>query len=67
MFFFGIGSAVLHFINMEFILLAWIDMWGPTVGWIIRGALAIVGGIMWLTGVDSEKEVFTPALVRPAF
>ncbi len=50
MFFFGIGSAVLYFLNVEFIVLMWIDMWGPTTGWIIRGALAVVGGILWLVG-----------------
>lgn len=52
MFFFGVGSVVLYFLNMEFILLMWIDFWGPTVGWFIRGALTVVGGIMWLTGND---------------
>ena len=26
MFFFGVGSAVLYFMNMEFIILAWIDI-----------------------------------------
>lgn len=50
MFFFGVGSAILYFLNMEFILLAWIDMWGPVVGWIIRGVLAVGGGILWLLG-----------------
>ncbi len=54
MFFFGIGSAILYFLNMEFIILAWVDMWGPTVGWIIRGALSIVGGILWIIGNSQE-------------
>jgi hypothetical protein len=57
MFFFGVGSAVLYFLNMELILLAWIDMWGPTVGWIIRGALAVVGGALWLVGNKAEASV----------
>ena len=55
MFFFGVGSAVLYFLNLEFIILAWIDAWGPTVGWVIRGALAIVGGILWLIGNKQEN------------
>ena len=57
MFFFGVGSAVLYFLNMEFVILAWIDMWGPTVGWIIRGALSVVGAILWLVGSSQEGAV----------
>lgn len=48
MFIFGIGSIALHFFNMEFVILSWIDTWGPTVGWAIRGGLAIVGAALWL-------------------
>jgi hypothetical protein len=54
MFFFGIGSIVLYFLNMQFIILAWIDMWGATPGWIIRGALAVVGGLLWLVGTKQQ-------------
>ena len=54
MFFFGVGSIILHFLNMEFIILAWIDLWGPAVGWMIRGALAVIGGILWLVGTKQE-------------
>ena len=54
MFFFGVVSAVLYFLNYELVLLAWIDSWGPIVGWVIRGALAVVGGILWLAGNKAE-------------
>lgn len=54
MFFFGVGSIALYFMNMEFIILAWIDSWGPTAGWAIRIALSVVGGIMWLLGNGAE-------------
>ncbi len=54
LFFFGVGSTVLHFINMEFIILAWIDLWGPVIGWAIRGALIVVGGLLWLLGNNEE-------------
>jgi hypothetical protein len=54
MFFFGVGSIILYFLNMQFIILAWIDLWGPTVGWIIRGALTVVGGVLWLLGAKQE-------------
>ena len=50
MFFFGVGSIILDFLNMEFIILAWIDLCGDTLGWIIRAALTVVGGILWLVG-----------------
>ena len=47
MLFFGIGSIVLNFFNMQFILLAWIDTWGESVGWAIRIGLIVVGGAIW--------------------
>lgn len=40
---FAAGSALLPYLNLQFILLAWIDMWGPTIGWIIRGAMLVIG------------------------
>ncbi|MGH7134029.1 MAG: hypothetical protein ACREJO_19045 [Phycisphaerales bacterium] len=43
---FAVGSAILPYIGMQFILVAWIDMWGPTVGWIIRAAMAMAGVAM---------------------
>lgn len=53
--FFGIGSIVLNFINMEFIILSWIDMWGPTVGWAIKGAMIVVGGILFFASGKKEE------------
>jgi hypothetical protein len=50
LFFFGVGSMVLSLINLEFIILMWIDLWGPTVGWAIRIAMAVIGGGLWLAG-----------------
>lgn len=40
----GIGSVALYFFNMEFRLLAWIDMWGAEMGWVIRIVLILAGG-----------------------
>ena len=54
LFFFGVGSIVLYFLKMQFILLAWVDLWGPQIGWVIRIAMAVVGGVMWLLGKDPE-------------
>jgi hypothetical protein len=45
---FGIGSAALNFVGYEFRLLSWIDTWGETVGWAIRGALFVAGVILYV-------------------
>ena len=55
LFFFGVGSIVLYFLNMEFIVLTWIDTWGESVGWAIRIGMAIVGGVLWLIARQQEK------------
>ena len=55
LFFFGVGSIVLYFLHMEFIVLMWIDHWGPTAGWAIRIGLTVVGGLMWLLGKPAEQ------------
>lgn len=53
---FGVGSMMLSFMNMEFLILAWIDHWGPTVGWSIRIAMAVLGLILMLSA-GSDKKV----------
>jgi len=55
---FGAGSIVLGFVGYEFTLMMWVDIWGPAVGWIIRIALIIVGGFLWLQGEDVQEEQF---------
>jgi len=52
----GAGSFVLHFLNMEFILLGWVDNWGPTAGNGIRIALIVVGGILWFMGKQQSAK-----------
>jgi len=44
----GIGSIILPYMGRQFSLLSWIDNWGPTVGWIIRGAMIVVGIILFI-------------------
>lgn len=61
LFFFGVGSMVLAQLNMQFIILAWIDLWGPTTGWAIRIGMAVVGAALWLAGRAQEQK---PALAR---
>ncbi|QDT66899.1 hypothetical protein [Calycomorphotria hydatis] len=55
LFFFGLGSIVLNLIGFEFILLMWIDNWGPQVGWGIRIGMIVVGGAMWLAGMITAQ------------
>ena len=57
MFFFGVGSVVLYFLHMQFILLAWIDLCGDEIAWAIRIMLAVVGGTMWLVGKRNEERM----------
>lgn len=40
---FGVGSFLLNMAGMEFRLLMWIDLWGPTVGTFIRVGLIVAG------------------------
>lgn len=42
----GVGSFILHSMDMEFRLLQWVDNWGVDNGNIIRGGAALVGAIL---------------------
>ncbi len=53
---FGIGSAVLHLMNREFIILFWIDSWGETVGWAIRIGMIVVGVVLWAVSVATSRS-----------
>ncbi len=54
----GVGSSILYFLNMQFVLLMWVDMWGDSVGWIIRIAMIVAGALLWGAGMmlDSGEE-----------
>ena len=52
---FGAGSLVLGLIGYEFSLMMWVDNWGTTVGYVIRGALIVVGGVLWFMGDNGES------------
>ena len=54
LFIFGAGSFVLNMLGMEFVVLSWIDNWGPTVGIAIRVGLMVVGAAMWFVGRKQE-------------
>lgn len=40
---FGLLSMVLSFFNLNFKILAWIDLWGTAAGWGIRIGFVVVG------------------------
>ncbi|NNE24088.1 MAG: hypothetical protein HKN11_15905 [Rhizobiales bacterium] len=54
---FGVGSIALNFFNYEFVLLSWIDNWGPGIGWAIRIAMIVIGAAMFfLDGGEVGEE-----------
>ncbi|MNQ58242.1 hypothetical protein D3C85_724330 [compost metagenome] len=57
--FVGVGSMVLHFFNMEFKYLLWMDSWGEIAAWFIRGSFVVVGtSLLLLNGyVKNSKDV----------
>lgn len=63
--FFGIGTIVLNVIGFEFAILAWIDIWGETVGWAIRAAMIIGGGVFYFLGMRAESGSEEPAMQAP--
>lgn len=56
LFFLGAGSFALRYLNMDFILVSWVDNWGVGVGNGIRIAMIVVGGILWLLGRKSAAQ-----------
>ena len=58
--FLGAGSFLLHFANMDFILVSWVDNWGVTAGNGIRVGMIVVGAILWLVGRQSAARPATP-------
>ncbi len=46
----GIGSCVVHFMEMEMKLLRWINTWGEGPAWGIRGGLIGLGLLLFLVG-----------------
>jgi hypothetical protein len=44
----GLVSLVLPFLGLKFLFLTWIDQWGATTSWLIRGGLTLLGLLLWL-------------------
>ncbi|SFU20218.1 MULTISPECIES: hypothetical protein [Algoriphagus] len=52
----GIISMLLSIFNYNIRLLAWIDIWGSGMGWIIRILLIVIGGaLFYIYGRDTEE------------
>lgn len=52
----GIMSIVLSLFNYEIRLLAWINIWGSIIGWIIRILLILGGGTLFFFYGNYEDE-----------
>jgi hypothetical protein len=55
--FLGVGSMVLYFLQMEFMLLQWIDNWGFETGWAIRIGMAVIGAILFFIGSKRQTAI----------
>ena len=53
---FGAISAALNFFNYNLKILFWIDLWGPTVGWAIRGGAILAGVALMLATRPSAAQ-----------
>jgi hypothetical protein len=56
----GAGSFVLHYINMDFMLVSWVDNWGTGIGNGIRIAMIVVGAILWFLGRQQAAKAESP-------
>jgi hypothetical protein len=46
----GAISLVLPFVNpnLHYVFLTWIENWGHTMAWVIRGGITLLGLVLWL-------------------
>ncbi len=63
--FLGVGTIVLNLIGYEFAILSWIDNWGETVGWVIRGAMIVAGAVLFFLGMR-QPEAASASEQEPA-
>ena len=54
LFLFGACSILLRLLRMHFLVLDWIDLWGPKPGWLIRIGLVTAGALLWQLGRSRE-------------
>ncbi|WP_025667770.1 hypothetical protein [Aquimarina megaterium] len=51
----GIISILLSIFNYNIKLLSWVDLWGNTMGWIIRFLLILVGAALFILFGRNEE------------
>lgn len=52
----GVMSIVLSIFNYNIRLLAWVDMWGTTMGWVIRILLIAGGGALFYFFGNTDED-----------
>ena len=53
----GIISSALYLFNYNVRILSWIDMWGTTTGWVLRGLFIFGGGaLFYFFGREEDEE-----------
>lgn len=53
---FGIGTIALTFADRQFVILDWIDQWGPEAGWGIKIGMAFAGIAILTLGPGKEQD-----------
>ncbi|MBG8554507.1 hypothetical protein [Hymenobacter guriensis] len=49
LFIIGLVSLILPFLGLKFMFLTWIEQWGPSTAWAIRGGATLLGLVLWLS------------------
>ena len=52
----GLASIGLHLFGYNLRILGWIELWGETVGWLIRVALFVGGAVLYFVLPGGEAE-----------
>lgn len=50
----GLLSLALPFLGMKSMLLGWVDQWGAAVSYAIRGGIALLGLLLYLTNRNRD-------------
>ncbi len=54
--FFGVGSFLLNLLEREFILMMWVDAFGPGIGIIIRLSMIVAGIALILMALKQDND-----------
>jgi hypothetical protein len=50
----SLGSFLLNFMGMDFMLVSWMDSWGATMGIVLRLVAAAIGAALWFFGSKQD-------------